>query len=137
MIQNNVGKIRVRSVRLPPYLLPKPAHHGVPACPGPRVSSSSQGRHLVGEMDLQHGWVIPVPLNYIKQPKLSITNMTKKSGIGHLSGSDGWVSAFGFGHDPKGPGIEPPQAPCLAESLLLPLFLPTAPPACACSLSVI
>ena len=58
----------------------------------------------------------------------------KKGDEEHLGGSFSSVSAFGSGHDPGVPGIKPRMGlPIQAESLLLPLSLPDAPPAFALS----
>ena len=52
--------------------------------------------------------------------------------LGDKGGSVGEASAFGSGHDPGVLG----SSPVSVGSVLLPLPLPAAPPACALSLSM-
>ena len=60
----------------------------------------------------------------------------KTTSLWHLSGSVGWVSAFGSGHDPGVLGSVLHQAPCSLRNLLFPFPLPLLSRClCVCSVS--
>lgn len=42
------------------------------------------GERLFGEMDLRDEWLKPIPVSYIKQPKLSFKNMIKSGLVTYL-----------------------------------------------------